>query len=200
MTLNNVIDLFKSIQVAHYQLKGFGFGNLFEINGNIKPGLNYPLLWVVPINSITTDQTKQRRFLLLVVSLVKKDMSNRDDVWSDCEQILDDVIKILKNESDDYDLKNEPEKTPVAEEHGDWVTGWQAEIALETELNSNYCDVPADGLNVPVTIPGFATIKNTETGEIVRQLKRGETYYITILDTIEQSLDTVTPTIIQVLT
>jgi hypothetical protein len=200
MTLNNVITLFQRISSAHFILKGnFGFGNIFEINGSIKPGLNYPLLWVVPLDSITTDQTKQRRFLLLVVSLVTEDQSNRDEVWSDCEQVMDDIFKILRNESDDYELVGDPEMFPVTEKHGDWVTGWQSEIILQTEFNSNYCDIPSDSFVSPVTVPGYGIIKDTD-GNVVKTLKKGEVYTIQILDTIEQSLDTVTPTIIQVLT
>lgn len=136
---------------------------------------------------------------MLVLDLVKKDESNRDEVWSDTEQIADDVIKILNNESDQYSLVNEPQLDPVTEFHSDWVTGWQCEILLETEFNSSYCDIPAEDLNTPFIIPGFAQIKNIETGEVIRTLQKGETYYIQILDTIEQSLDSVSPTIIQVI-
>lgn len=199
MSVNNIIQLFENIATAHYQIAGFGFGNIFEIDGVIKPGLKYNLLWVIPVDSLTTEQTKQRRFQLIVVGLVKADLSNRDSVWSDCEQIWDDVVKILKNENEAYELIGEPVATPVSEKFGDWVTGWQGEVVIQTDLNSNYCDIPADGFNSPVIVPGYGVIKNRETGEIVKTLKKGEEYYITILDTIEQSLGSVTPTIIQVL-
>jgi hypothetical protein len=112
---------------------------------------------------------------------------------------MDDIFKILRNESDDYELVGDPEMFPVTEKHGDWVTGWQSEIILQTEFNSNYCDIPSDSFVSPVTVPGYGIIKDTD-GNVVKTLKKGEVYTIQILDTIEQSLDTVTPTIIQVLT
>lgn len=198
MTVNNVVSLFENIASAHYNIHGFGFGNIFEINGEIKPGLTYPLLWVVPVDSTTTENTQQRRFLLLVVSLVKKDLSNRNEVWSDCEQTLNDVIKILKNESDDYNLIGDPVLTPVAEKHGDWLTGWQADIVLETDFNNNYCDIPSSNISSPVAVPGYGIIKD-QHGNIVTTLRRGEVYYIEILETVQQTLGTVTPTIIQVI-
>ena len=198
MTFNNIKTLFQNIASAHYQIQGFGSGNLFEINGSIMPGITYPVLWVVPVDSITLEQTQQRRFLILVLSRVQKDFSNRDEVWSDCEQILNDVIKILRNESDDYNLTNEPVLTPVAEEHADWLFGWQTEVVIETDFNSNYCDIPSANINSPVAVPGYGIIKD-QHGNIVTTLKRGQVYYIEILETIEQTLGTVTPTVIQVI-
>lgn len=146
MTLNNVIDLFRNIVTAHYYLRGFGFGNIFEQNGSLKEGLEYPLLWVVPLESTPFLQTKQRRFNLIVVDKVKKDKSNRNEVWSDTEQAMDDIVKILRYESDDYELKNDPVSDPIDEQYADWVTGWASPIVLETNLASNYCDIPKDEL------------------------------------------------------
>jgi hypothetical protein len=135
----------------------------------------------------------------MVLNLVKKDLTNRDEVWSDTEQIIDDVIKIFRNESDSYELIGDPVLLPVTEEHSDWVTGWQTDLVIQTEFNSNYCDIPADGFHSPVLVPGYGVIKNIETGEVIKTVKKGEVYYIEFLDTIEQSLGNVTPTIIQVL-
>lgn len=148
MTLNNIIALFQSISDKHYQLEGFGFGNIFEINGGIKVKDKYPLMWAVPLESIGRNQTKERIFLIIIVSLVDHDQSNRDNVWSDTESIADDVIKILREDSNDYELINEPVKFPISEKFSDWVTGWQFEVVIQTDLNSNYCDIPADGLNL----------------------------------------------------
>lgn len=201
MTFNNIIDLFQSIANAHYQLSGFGFGNLIEINGgkeHLKDGMSYPLMWVVPLESITKEQTRERRYLMIICKVGKHDQSDRDEIWSDMEQVFDDVIKILKMESDDYDLINDVVKFPIVEKFADWVTGWQGEVVIETELNSNYCDIPADGLNTPVKLPGYAIVKD-QYGNIITNLKPGEIYTIEVLDTIQQSLDTVSPTIIQIL-
>ncbi len=184
MSTIEIIKLFRDISEKHYELKGFGFGNIFEIGGSIKPGLTYPLLWVVPLDSVTLEQTKQRRFLLLVVSLVQKDLSNRDNVWSDTEKTLDDIIKILRNESDDYELVGDPILNPVSEQHGDWVTGWQTEIVLQTEFNSNYCDVPADNLSQG-TIINYATVLDQDDN-IVTKLYPRQTYRVVIASGIDE--------------
>ena len=199
MTLNQQKQLFQNIATAHHMIRGFGFGNLFEQNGNVKDGLEYNLLWVVPTGSTVTEQTVIRTYNILVLGKVEKDKSNRDEVWSDCEKIASDIVKIFRNETDEYNILGEPQFEPIDEQHADWLAGYGGIVTIETEFASNYCDIPMTGFFSPVTVEGYGVIKNVETGEIIKTLKKGETYYITILDEIEQSLDVVTPTIIQVL-
>jgi len=187
MTVNNVIQLFQNIVTSHLMLKGFGFGNLFEINGKIKPGLQYNLLWLVPLESQTTQQTKARRFLLLCVGKVHKNKDNRNEVWSDTEQILDDIVKILRNESDNYNLLNDPAYTPVDEEHADWVTGWQTEIVLETDFNSNFCDIPMNDMP-PDTYENFARVVDQD-GNLITRLYAGQTYSVEVLREIIDTID-----------
>ena len=200
MTLNQQKQLFQNIATAHDMINGFGFGNLFEKNGNVKDGLEYNLLWVVPTGSTIAEQTIIRTYNLLVLGQIQKDKSNRDEVWSDCEKIASDIVKIFRNESDDYNILGEPQFLPIDESDADWLAGYGGTVTIETEFASNYCDIPMQGFGSPVTQDGYGVIKNVETGEIIKTLKKGETYYITILDTIEQDLETITPTIIQLLT
>lgn len=174
-------------------IKGFGFGTMFEINTDMKPGLKYYLLWVIPLDSITTEQTKQRRFSLLMLGIVKKDESNRDEVWSDTEQCMDDVIKILRNESDDYELVGDPQLNPVTEQHGDWVTGWQTEVVIQTAFNSNYCDIPSDMIPVQPN-NNYATVYDQD-GNIVRTLRPGDSYNVIIASGIDEGGASTTYTI-----
>lgn len=200
MTVNQQIQLFQNIANAHEMINDFGFGDMFQSNGEVKPGIQYNLLWVVPLDSIITEQTVQRRYRILVLGRVKKDESNLNEVWSNTEQIIGDIIKIFRNETDDYSLIGDPTLTPVYGQLADWVSGYESVLVIETEFASNYCDLPMDGFISPVSVPGYGVIKNIETGEVIKTLKKGETYYITILEEIEQSLETITPTVIQVLT
>jgi hypothetical protein len=203
MTLNNIKALFQNIATSHYQIEGFGFGNLFEINElgqttNLVPGIVYPCLWVVPVSSVTTEQTQQRTFNILVLGRLDKDKKNRDGLWSDCEQILNDVVKILRNESDDYEIIGEPELEPFDEQYSDWLVGWASRIVVQSQFDNNYCDVPSASINSPVAVPGYGIIKD-QHGNVVTTLTRGQVYYIEILEEVQQTLGTVTPTIIQVI-
>jgi hypothetical protein len=142
MTYNQIITLLNNIAVAHKQLKSFATGELWEVEGNIKPGIIYPMLFAVPVTSITTTNSKLRTFTLLVFGQVKKGKSDEQEILSDCESILDDIIKILLNESNDYDLIGDPVLNPFKEDLGDWCAGWRADIQIETHFNNNYCDIP----------------------------------------------------------
>ncbi len=184
MTFNNIKSLFQTIVTSHDILKGFGLGNLFEINGKLKPGLTYPLMWVVPLDSVPTEQTKQRKFNVLMLDLVKKDKSNRDEVWSDMEQCMDDLVKILRNESDDYELLNEPIYFPIDEDHGDWLTGWATDIVIQTDLKSNYCDIPSDMIPTHDN-KNYVTITDQD-GNIVATPKPGEIYYVIVASGIDE--------------
>lgn len=144
---NEVIELFRSIATAHKQIKSFDTGELWEIDGKIKPGIIYPMLFAVPTQTTNTENTVLRSFILLAFGQVKKDKSDEQEILSDCELILFDVKKILKNESDDYDLLNEPTMFPFKEDFGDWCAGWRMDIQLETNASNNYCDVPKNDIN-----------------------------------------------------
>lgn len=197
MTINNIKALFQNIASGHYQLQGrFGFGNLFEVNGNMKPGIHYPCLWVVPVNSTTLDQTQQRTFNILSLGRLDKDKNNRDEVWSDCELILNDVIKILRNESDDYEVVGDPVLEPFDEQYGDWLGGWAAQVVIQTQFDNNYCDIPSSDITSPNSPSGYGIIKN-QFDAIIRTLGRGEVMYFEELTEIQQTLDDAPITITQ---
>lgn len=200
MTYNQLITLFRNIATAHKQIESFATGELWEVEGNIKPGIIYPMLFAVPVSSVTLEKVKIRTFTLLVFGQVKKDKSDEQEILSDCEQILDDVIKILLNESDDYDLIGEPQQIPFKEDMGDWVAGWRADIQIETAFASNYCDLPSDTFLSPAAAGNFAYIIN-QNGQTIATVLAGQTYTVEQLQILIQTLTDPAPvTIIQTLT
>lgn len=196
MTYNQIITLFENIAEAHKQLFYFGHGEQWEVDGAIKPGIKYPALWVMPVDSQTRDSVKIRTFTLLVFAQVKKDKSNETEIISDTEQIIDDVLKIIRNESDDYNLVNEPQMFPFKEEFGDWCAGWRCDIQFETDFNLNQnCDVPAEGFS-----SGLGTQKvfiRDQDGNLIASLNPGSTYYVTVLQAIQDTIDSNDSTIIE---
>lgn len=140
MTYNEIITLFESIATAHLQLKSFGHGEAWEINSD--DVFKDYILWIIPIDSTTNENTKVRTFTALVFKRVKKDKSDETFILSDCEQILDDIIKIFINNSNDYELTNVPTLFPFKEEFGDWCAGWRADLQIQTDFNNNFCDIP----------------------------------------------------------
>lgn len=196
MTLEQSIILFQNIATAHKQINDFGQGELWEIEGTIKPGIKYPMLWVTPVNSTPEDQIKRRTFTLLVFAQVKKDKSNELSVLSDCEQILDDILKILENESPDYEYTGQPQFVPFKEELGDWVAGYRADVEIITDRANNYCDVPSDTFVSPSAAQNYANIIN-QNGVVIAQILAGQNYTVEQLQEIIDTIDSNTVTIIE---
>lgn len=146
MTFEQEIKLFEDIATAHLQIHEFGWGELDEVEGNIKPGIVYPMLYANPTQSTMTEQTVSRVYNLMVFGQVMKDKSNEKAVMSNAELILQDVIKILRNESDAYEVIGDPVLFPFKEDLGDWVAGWRAEVEIQSDGRSNYCDVPKNAI------------------------------------------------------
>ncbi len=173
MTYNQIITLLFNIANAHKFIKSFGHGEAWEINS--KDNFKDYILWVIPVDSTTLEQTKNRTFTLLVFKRVKKDKTDETSILSDCEQMLDDVIKIFRNESSDYDLINEPVLFPFKEEFGDWCAGWRSDLVIETQFNNNYCDIPSSTFISPAAATNDAYILDS-LGNIIATLHPGQTY------------------------
>lgn len=144
MTYNQVIALFEEIANDNKFIKEFAHGEAWEIEGKINPALEYPLLYAIPLQSAFEEQAVRRTFTLMVMAKVKKDKSDETEILSDTELILQDVIKALRNDDDDYNVVGTPIMIPFKEEFADWCAGWRADVEIETNGRSNDCDIPRD--------------------------------------------------------
>lgn len=180
MTYNQIITLFRGITNSSKLINSFGTGELWEIEGNIKPGTRYPLIWVVPVSATVTNQTVNRTFTFLCMDMVNKDKSNEQEVLSDTELGLQDFIKVLRMESDSYTLLNEPTMFPFIEEFGDWCAGWRVDFEIETDFNSNDCDTTFENLGASIV---------DQDGNVLQILSMGDTYTVEVL---QEIIDTIT--------
>jgi hypothetical protein len=181
MTLEQLDTLFGSIATAHYQIQdytGLCEIDMIEEKMNVNNGIKYPCLCVVPIQSETGEQVKDRRFHVMIFDVPSKDKSNLVHVWSDTEQILDDVIKTFRRESREYELTEQPILLPFEEQHSDWVAGYRTEVVIRTDFNSNYCDIPSTTFVSPEQKP-FALIKD-QNGNIIATLHNREIYNVIV--------------------
>jgi hypothetical protein len=151
---------------------------MIEEKMNADNGIKYPCLCVVPIQSTTGEQMKDRRFHVMIFDVPTKSKSNIIHVWSDTEQILDDIIKIFRRESRLYELTEEPVLLPFEEQHSDWVAGYRAELEVRTTFNSNYCDIPTASFTSSST-PPFAQIKD-QNGNVIATLHNRDVYNVIV--------------------
>jgi len=141
MTYNQLIKFLEETALANPFVKFFGTGELWEIEGNLKPAPDSLMIWLNPVNSVVNDNQLDRQFNMLCMGRVKKDKSNEQEVLSDSEQVLWDMIKVIKD-NEDTDVNGSPTMTPFKEDFGDWLTGWNAEIIITTDFDNNPCNIP----------------------------------------------------------
>lgn len=193
MTYNQFIKKIQGFADRHKFINTFGTGEEWETEGILKPGIKYQILYAIPVDSTDLVQAKQRRFNFLCFDIVKKDKSNEQEVLSDTEQTLDDLIRWCRNQ-DDFSLINDPVATPFKESYGDWCAGWGCEVTIESDFNSADCDLPLTGLD-PEPPAGYSLIKNKTTGEIVTRLYPGQSYEVIIASGIDSGNSSTTYTI-----
>lgn len=146
-TVNNIFQLFQLIAEKHFQINGFVYGDITEVESYDK--LRYPLLIVSPITSEVGGNVITHSYRLSISDLVKKDDGNQVEVWSDTQQILTDLVKIFRFDSEQFELINDPILTPFKEKWGDDVSGWQGDFEIEFDFNNTQCGVPIDEFLVP---------------------------------------------------
>lgn len=199
LTVNNLNTLFSNIATAHKQINAYGFGEVWEIEEAMNKDFSYPMLWVVPLSSVTGEQVQTRTFRFLVFDTVSKQNTDNNyciEVWNDTELILNDIIKILRKESDSYNVVGEPLLEPFKEEFSDWVTGWRADVTIETDLNSNYCDVPASTFVSPETTTGTTVQIIDQDGNVLATIAQGGNYVVTVFSGVRDTLTANVTTII----
>lgn len=187
MTLNKALALFENIANAHHQIMDYADGEIWEIEEKMNKEAKYPLMFVSPIQSITQEQVKDRSFNVLIMDVPSKDDRDVREIQSDAEQILDDIIKIFRNESKDYELVGDPILLPFKEENSDWVAGYRTEITLRTDFANNYCDIPASDLGGGSIDFTTVTIYD-QNGNVIANLKGGQSYSVVVASGIDDTL------------
>lgn len=144
--LNIIVNKFAEIAASHMELKSFGYGAVPDIDSQLQSNALFTQLWVEPLSSQLVFNkggvVNQRRYAIYCYDLIRQDEKNIISTWNNTELILIDIIKLLKYDSVDYRIVNDPILTPFSERFADNVTGYMTEIILETPESSGTCDIP----------------------------------------------------------
>lgn len=142
VSLNQVIQDLQTIQENHLQLNSFFFGDIADL-GTERPE-QYPLLFADVAPSNFTYKVIGLNIQLMVMDIVKKDLSNENDVMSDTLRMMEDVIIKLRDPSRIYLIEDSITLTPFMDSQGDEVAGWTAQITLKIPSNYNECAIPSN--------------------------------------------------------
>ena len=140
VTLNQLIAKLQSIATSHAQINDFFFGDIADL-GTEKP-MQYPVLFADISPSNFNYKVISLNFQLMVMDIVKKDLSNENDVMSDTLQILEDVIIELRNPSEVFLIQDSITLTPFMDSQGDEVAGWTANLTINVPSTYNSCAIP----------------------------------------------------------
>jgi hypothetical protein len=169
-TLNNINDIFVDIATNHQQIFEIFIGEDYDVAASKK--MNHALLIVNPSGASLpntdngyTSQTID--YTIKVVDLVNKDLSNQQEVLSDTLSIIKDVVIVLSQNPDYFDLNlniiSDVDFNPLNGVLDTDVTGWETTFTLEFPAKLGYCHTPM-GFPTPTPTPcGSASVTNTDS-------------------------------------
>jgi surface protein len=193
VTINQIIDLFKFCAEGHYAIVTYGYGDRWELPYKAKgeERRNYPIMWVTPLTHRINGVQIHRRYRLIVGDVVKRGEMNEQEVESDTEKWLMDIIAVLRNThplpipveivTDNIEI------TPFTESSGDNLTGHYADITLKSDYKFNKCEAAGEWVTPPPPVfecaPANYIVRNV-SGEVLAtgQIPSGASKTITVPD------------------
>jgi len=158
MTLNNIEQLFKDLGRRHLQLNSYYNQKDFDVTAI--DDVIYPSL-VINTSEIRLPRTengysvKNYAIELQVIDLVHKDEGNKQEVLSDCDSILNDIVSEFSTHPEynklGLDLINDVTLSPLRGAYGDEISGWNTLLTLEIPSRINWCGSPL------LALPGFTS-------------------------------------------
>jgi hypothetical protein len=132
-------------------LNQYGFGQLYNQNGEPKVKQVYPGLWCNPVNTQVGEYSLTRNYQILIYDLIFLDEageSNQNKIISDCEEIAFRLIRYLRNKSDIFDVITNPTVQPFSDRWLDSVSGVILTIGIEFNGESSECEDPDYNFNI----------------------------------------------------
>jgi hypothetical protein len=140
LTLNQAIKVFEDFAASHKMIKSFKFGTKPDIDSVDSTML--PAMFVTANKTVTRLQVQERTWNIMIYDAVAKDESNFEEVMSDTEQTMLDLIKTIRNSDLEFDLVGDPEAIPFRDKFADEVSGYSCDITFSTTNDDQMCDIP----------------------------------------------------------
>ena len=161
ITYKNFIDDFNTIATNHFQINSFHSGMLDEVDINKLDQSDFPILYVEPGNTNIDKGVMTYTFTVFTMSLIKEDLTNREEVWSEMLQIMQDVISefrqnlAVQTSGGDSGKKfsyipnevvlNLPiNADPFTVRFSNMLTGWSASFTMQVNNPNSLCNAPIE--------------------------------------------------------
>lgn len=136
---NSVKRFFAQYVQNEVNLKGYYFGQPFDINGQTTVEQLYPGMLVTPINSQALQYTINRTYQITIYDILNFEKSNEIEIISDCEEYAFRLIRYITANHDYFSIVGVPTISPFVDKFLDDVAGVIIDIVIEFNGESNEC-------------------------------------------------------------
>jgi hypothetical protein len=146
--MNNVFNQWSQVDP---NINNYGFGQLYNENGEPKAKQVYPSVWVNPTQTTVNDYSLTRSYQILIYDLVfvsAAGESNQNKVISDCEEIAFRLVRFLRLKSDLFTISTTPTIVPFNDRFLDDVSGVILTVDVDFNAESSDCEDPDYDFNI----------------------------------------------------
>ena len=161
VTFKNVIDDFSNIATNHYLINSFHSGFLDEVDVNKLDQGDFPILYCEPGTATIDMGVLTYSFTIFVLDMLKEDLTNRNDVWTNTLEITQDIIaefrqnlalqtsggdsgKKISYVTDEAVLELPINAEPFTARFANILTGFSASMSIQVNNANNLCDAPVE--------------------------------------------------------
>lgn len=136
LSSNGMEIVFKKWADIDPNIMSYGYGQLYNQNGEPKVNQRYPGMWVNPVNTTVDEFTLTRRYQIIMYDIP---FDNENLVVSDAEEFAFRLIRYLKSGSEIFDIIENPTISPFNDRFFDDVSGVIIDLALEFNAVTSEC-------------------------------------------------------------
>lgn len=144
LSQNGMNKVFEQFVQSDPNLNQYGFGQLYNENGEPKAKQVYPGMWVNPVNTLVEEYQLTRNYQILIydIPFIDDSGSNQNHIISDCEEIAFRLIRFLKDKSEIFDVISTPTISPFTDRFLDDVCGVIIDVAVVFNAEWSNCGDP----------------------------------------------------------
>ena len=161
ITYKNIIDDFNTIATNHFLINSFHSGMLDEVDINKLDQADFPILYVEAGNTNIDKGVMTYTFTVFTMNLIKEDLTNREEVWSEMLQIMQDIIAEFRQNlsvqtsggdsgkkfsyvPNEVVLNMPINAEPFTVRFANMLTGWNATFTMQVNNANSLCNAPIE--------------------------------------------------------
>jgi len=151
LSQNGMNKVYSQFVSSDPNLNQYGFGQLYNQNGEPKAAQIYPGMWVNPVNTTVGDYALIRRYQIIIYDLIfdaNDGSTNQNLVVSDCEELAFRLIRFLRDKSEVFYISGQPTVQPFNDRWTDDVSGVIIDIDVEFNAEFSNCEDPDYSFNI----------------------------------------------------